>query len=166
MYGYMSDHLSILKDRLAKAEAKVQRHKKSLESAESELSDLMTAMRVMEEIANGGDSNTAGTPTTIGRQLDIVKLLPVGRKKGASPADLYASYNLYAGENITIDTFRTTLWRMKDKSFEMDSTEFVVHGDAGVYWKEHALPPEPPEPDYDSWGTSAWNEPPDEEPLF
>ena len=100
----------------------------------------------MDGIANEGDSNTPGTLTTQGRQLDIVQLLGVGREKGKPPADLYASYNLVGAEDITIDTFRTTIWRMKDKVFETAGAVYVVHGDGGVYWKEVL---EPPEPEYE-----------------
>ena len=136
MYGYMTDHLSILRDRIEKAESKVQRYKKSLKTAESELSDLITALRVLEGITNGSDSNGSGTPTTMGRQLEILRMLTVGRDEAQSPADLYKTYSAEGSEDIAIDTFRTTIWRMKDKTFEADGSVWGVHGDSGNYWKE------------------------------
>ena len=136
MYGCMTDHLSILRDRIEKADSKVQRYKKSLETAESELSDLITALRVLEGITNGGDSNGSGTPATMGRQLEILRMLSVGRDEAQSPADLYKTYSDVGSEDIAIDTFRTTIWRMKDKTFEADGSVWGVHGDSGNYWKE------------------------------
>ncbi len=146
----MTDHIALLRERLEKAEAKVDRYRKSLKTAEKEHTDLLTALRVIEEITNVSESNASGTPTTIGRQLAIVNFLGVGRENAKPPADLYATYNLFEGEDITIDTFRTTIWRMKDRVFEIDGADFVVHGDSGAYWKEAAEPPEPEhDPDFD-----------------
>lgn len=173
----MTDHLSILRDRIEKAESKVRRYQKSLETAESELSDLETALRVFEGIANGGDSNGAGTPSTMGRQLEILRLLTVGREKSQAPAELYKTYTYVGSEDITIDTFRTTIWRMKDKVFDADGSEWVVHGDSGNYWKEPLEEPErdPPDPELEgSSGPLPWEdvdyepnwEQPDDEPIF
>ena len=143
----MTDHMAILKERIERAETKVQRLQKSLEASESELSDLMTALRVIEGINSAPDANASATTSTMARQLEIVKLLGVGRERGSAPADLYAAFIRAGTEDITIDTFRTTIWRMKDKSFDLeDGAVVAVHGDAGVYWKELL---EPPEPDYD-----------------
>lgn len=143
----MTDHVAILRSKIEKAESKVQRYRKSLESADSELSDLVTALRVIEGIANDTDSNGAGTTTTMTRQLDIVRLLGVGRAKGQPPADLYASYCLIGSEDIKIDTFRTTIWRMKDQEFETEGGSYIVYGDSGNYWKEQVeeqiIPPPP-----------------------
>lgn len=157
----MTDHLTILKGKIEKAEAKVIRYRKSLESAGSELSDLVTTLRVLEGIANDSESNGAGTSTTMGRQLDIVRLLGVGRNNGQQPADLYASYCRLGSEDIKIDTFRTTIWRMKEQEFDLEGASYVVQGDNGSYWKElvedikippppsmdipaHKVPPPPP----------------------
>lgn len=145
----MTDHLAILRDRIEKADARAQRYRKSLKTAENELSDLTTALRVLEGIASGTDSNGPGTATTMGRQLEIVRLLGVGRENQKSPADLYGAYYHSSPEDITIDTFRTTLWRMKDRVFEVKEAEWVVRGDNGTYWKEEA---EAPEPEYDRDG--------------
>jgi hypothetical protein len=134
----MTDHLTTLRDRIAKTQAKVQRYKKSLESSEKELSDLAIALRVIEGIANDGEANGGGTSTTVGRQLEIVRLLGVGRENASPPADIYARYHAMGAEDISIDTFRTTIWRMKGKEFQVEGHSFMVHGDTaeGVYWKE------------------------------
>lgn len=136
--GVMTDHVSILRSRIEKAESKVQRYQKSLESANNELSDLFTALRVIEGIENSGDSGGTGTITTMGRQLDIVKILGVGRENAQPPVDIYATYSLVCNENIKIDTFRTTIWRMKDQVFEVDGQSYIVYGESGNYWKEGA----------------------------
>lgn len=139
----MTDHISMLKGKIERAEAKVQRYQKSLETAENELSDLQTALRVLEGLSNASESNASGTSTTMGRQLNIVRLLGVGQRNGQSPADLYAAYCRAAAEDITIDTFRTTIWRMKGKVFEIDDTPWEVHAGDGAYWKVDASHIEP-----------------------
>ncbi len=138
----MTNHLTILRDRVERARTKVQRLEKSLESAGLELSDLMTALRVIEGIELDGDSNAAGTHSTSDRQNSIVRLLGVGLKNARAPADLYAAYCQSGGEDITIDTFRTTIWRMKGKAFLLDDTLWEVSAGNGMYWKsdESRLP--------------------------
>lgn len=142
MYGYMTDHVALLHERIEKAKGKVLRHQKSLESAKSELSDLTIALRVLEGLSAAGDSGGSAVPSTIGRQLAIVGILPVGREKGRPPADLYQTYILVGDEDITIDTFRTTIWRMRERIFVVGDSEWGVFGDGGVYWK---MPVEEPE---------------------
>lgn len=156
MYGYMTDHVAIIKGKIEKAESRVLRYRKSLESAESELRDLHTALRVLEGIASGVEGVASSVPSTMGRQLEILRLLTVGREKGQPPADLYKSYIRLGGEDITIDTFRTTIWRMKDRVFEMHGAQWVVHGDGGNYWREPLEEPErdPPEADRQPGGAS------------
>lgn len=131
----MQEAVSLLRDKAAKAELKVQRAEKALETARTELSDLQTALRVMESLTgegSGGSSATGPSAAVAERQAEIIKLLGVGSKQGHSPADLFSSYEAVSKERITIETFRTTVWRMKDKEFG----DWVVRGDDGAYWKE------------------------------
>ena len=132
--GYMEDAVALLRDKLAKAEAKVQRHEKSLESARTELSDLQIALRVFENLTGESSSGTQPGPSAAvaERQAEILRLLSVGRKQAHAPAELFASYELVGKESITIDTFRTTIWRMKDREFG----DWLVRSDDGLYWKE------------------------------
>lgn len=137
----MNETLAILRERLAKAESRVLRTEKALETARAELSDLQTALRVMEgitgEAATG--SSASSSVTMSDRQSTIVQLLDVGQENGSPPADLFKAYTERSGEEISIDTFRTTIWRMKGAFFKVEGRTFLVHGDNGVYWKEAAV---------------------------
>lgn len=132
----MTDHVKMLGDRIAKAEAKVIRYRKSLEAAEIELSELQIALRVLGGLSTDSDSNAPGTGSTLGRQREIVRLMGVGRENAQPPAEIYAEYLRASSEQISIDTFRTTIWRMKGKNFAVDLTSFKVCNEDGVYWAE------------------------------
>lgn len=131
----MEEAVSLLRDRAAKAAIKVQRAEKALDSARTELSDLQTALRVLENLTGGSGNvgpHVGPSAAVAERQTEILRLLGVGSKQATAPADLFASYDAVTSEKITIDTFRTTVWRMKDKEFD----EWVVRSDSGLYWKE------------------------------
>ena len=132
----MLDPLSIARDRLAKAESRVQRLEKQLEGARAERDDLQTTVRVMAEIT--GETAADGPVAEIqGRQKDILRLLPDEPAKGAAPAALYDMYKLICDEDITLDTFRTTTWRMKGNVFVLPHHgRYLVKANDGKYWKE------------------------------
>jgi hypothetical protein len=134
----MEDTLAALKERIGKAETRVQRYEKSLETARSELADLHTAFRVISDIAGIAEANPAPSPAAniSNRQSIIVGLLKDGRARAAAPVDLYNGYSQFSDENISIDTFRTTIWRMKDKNFKVDGITYVVRSEDGAYWRE------------------------------
>jgi hypothetical protein len=138
LYGYvMLDHIAILKERLAKAESKELRAAKALESAKNEASDIRTALRVLGDIS-GESVDVPRLPSaanTGNRQIEIVNILGVGPENGRSPVDLFATYELIGSDDINIDTFRTTIWRMRDKSYVCNNVMFVVQSDGGRYWK-------------------------------
>jgi hypothetical protein len=131
----MQDAISLLKERLERAEAKASRAEKAWESAKKEAVDLATAYRVMRELS--GESSS-GTISTGDRQATILDLLRVGEEMGQSPAELFERYRRASAEEISIDTFRTTIWRMKDNAYLEGSGLWVVRGDSGSYWKEPA----------------------------
>lgn len=133
----MTDPITTLKERVKKAEAKVARYSKSLESAEKELADLNTTLRVMAEISGESPAPTA-TPSpasTTNRQQEIVDLLGVGRRNARSPIDLFETYRAEGEDDINIDTFRTTIWRMKGKTYQCDGQDYVIQSGDGEYWK-------------------------------
>lgn len=134
----MEDTLAALKERIGKAETRVQRYEKSLETARSELADLHTAFRVLSNMAGIAEANPAPSPTAniSNRQSIIVGLLKDGRTSATAPVDLFNGYSRFSDENISIDTFRTTIWRMKDKSFKVDGITYVVRSEDGGYWRE------------------------------
>lgn len=136
-YG-MTDTFATLNEHVKKAEAKVARYGKSLETAKKELADLHTTLRVMASIS--GESSTfesaATTTSTTSRQQEIADLLGVGRENGHSPMDLFEAYNNEGADDINIDTFRTTIWRMKGKTYTCNGQAFIIQSGNGEYWKE------------------------------
>lgn len=137
----MTDPITLLKVRAEKAEAKVARYSKSLESAKKELADVQTAMRVMAEITgdSAGDSGAGEhTPvtSTSNRQQEIAELLGVGRSNGKSPIDLFERYTAEGSDDINVDTFRTTIWRMKNKTYNCDGQQFIIRSGDGEYWRQ------------------------------
>jgi hypothetical protein len=165
----MEDAISALQDRLTKAQARLVRAQKALDSSLSEVTDLETALRVLASI-NGESPNATTTPAVSNRQVAIIGLLGVGRNKAAPPAELFEKYRSRTGEDITIDTFRTTIWRMKDKIHTDEVGQWAVEASEGAYWKTPVVDPtslvqikpsveiksrdigEPDHPDY--WGVS------------
>ena len=143
----MTDTLVILKERIAKAEAKAVRARKSLENAEKELSDLTTTLRVMRELA--GESEISDSPNgsvaVSARQQQIIDLLNVGFDNSVSPVELFRAYSAQHDDNISIDTFRTTLWRMKKEKREIPvgTQNYRVESDGGRYWKAPLISPSP-----------------------
>ena len=136
--GVMVEPLDVVKDRLARAQARVGRAQKALESAKTEQAELEITLRIMSEIS-GESVGLSGPQSSISvtrRQGEIVDILKAGRENALAPAELYDRYNLMATENISIDTFRTTIWRMKDTSFVRGDDLWLVKGDGGRYWKE------------------------------
>ncbi|MFO6429122.1 hypothetical protein ACLBKT_03420 [Erythrobacter sp. W302b] len=136
----MNDILEQLKDRHAKAKARLEKAEKALESARSEFSDIETALRVLQEMqgigASGGVKSVA-TEVVAERQSNILKVLREGRNSALEPKELYVYYSLTFGDDVSLDTFRTTIWRMKDRGpFADGETRWTVENEDGRYWKE------------------------------
>ena len=138
-YGYyMIDVMSLLKDRRAKAEGKVSRAIKALETARNELADLIAAERVMAEITGESvELKAAGTQGT-DRDREIAKLLNVGADNATSPAELYPVYVEATGDNLNLDAFRTALWRLQKKAVQGSESNWTVKSENGRYWREAA----------------------------
>lgn len=133
----VSDAISLIRDRLTKAEAKVSKHEKALESARSEVTDLQTALRVMADITGESVSAGKGGSASIGaRQMTILQSLGTGMERSKPPADIFVEYKMSDGDDISADTFRTTIWRMKNKTFAVNDEAFVVRAQEGMYWKD------------------------------
>ena len=129
----MDDTLRLIRERLLKAETKASRAEKTWDSAKKELEELQIALRVMRGLA--GETNL-GSSNTGDRQGAILALLQMGQENSVAPADLFESYKIMEEEQINIDTFRTTIWRMKDKDFHVGNNWWLVKSDSGKYWKE------------------------------
>ena len=140
-YGMkMEDAISALQDRLAKAQARLVRAQKALDSSLSEVTDLETAIRVLASI-NGESPNATTSSAVTNRQVVIIGLLGVGRNKASPPAELFEQYRSQTGEDITIDTFRTTIWRMKDRTHTDQNGNWAVNAVDGAYWKTPVIDP-------------------------
>jgi hypothetical protein len=135
---FVMDHILILKERRMKAEARAIRHKKALEVAETEIDEIGIALRLLGEIENQSTTiaKADGTATTAGRQLSIVELLGNGPENRQSPIDLFEAYKKAGLDSINIDTFRTTIWRMKGKAYRLADVEWRIEGSDGHYWKK------------------------------
>lgn len=132
----MSDAVSLLRERVEKAEAKVHRAEKSLESARAELADFKTALRVMEDLTGESVPSLAASGGAIEVSTRQARILALLTHMGQAPADLFAAYKDACGEDINIDTFRTSIWRMKGRAFAESGVTVWVKGDSGLYWKE------------------------------
>jgi hypothetical protein len=132
----MNEAVALLRDKLAKADSKVSRAEKALEAARTERDDLQTALRVMESLTGATSAATVATASTADRQQAIAELLGVGRERAKAPADMYPAYKELSGEHLSIDTFRTTIWRMKGKSYPIGDETYFVIGEEGAYWRE------------------------------
>lgn len=148
----MNDAVNLLREKMIKAESKLARAEKSLESARTELTDLQTALRVMEGLLGESGAPTSMQTGVPVRQTHILTILGVGLENAKPPVDLFEDYNLVAREEINLETFRTTIWRMADKTFDTPSGQLAVRRNDNGYWKEVVRvsnvpnPPTPPIP--------------------
>lgn len=139
LYGfYVIDVMATLKDRRAKAEGKVVRAAKALETAKKELADLIAAERVVAEITGESVEQKASGAPVSDRDQEITKLLNSEPEAAISPADLYPAYVKATGDNINLDAFRTALWRLQKKFVQDANGWWAVRSDGGRYWRERA----------------------------
>jgi hypothetical protein len=155
----MVDHIALLKDRLSKCETKVARYRKTLETAENEMAEVKIALRVLGEISGESPNSvkSESNSSTANRQQEIADLLGVGRQQGKSPMELYDAYGLFGEDEINLETFRTTIWRMKGREYVKDGISYIIRSGDGRYWKEgigqaeplqFADPELPPQPEF------------------
>lgn len=175
----MNDPVALVREKLVKAEAKVLRAEKAVESARTELADLQTTLRVMEGLLgeSAGSAANPATPSGVpARQSMILSLLGIGPEKAQPPAELFDDYKAFANEEITLETFRTTIWRMADKVFDTPKGKMAVKRSDDGYWKELVrvinvpnpqappIPPLPPAPA--PAATSDWGYQPEDDDPF
>lgn len=132
----MIDVVAALKERRLKAEAKVARAEKALESARRELADVAAAERVIAEIT--GESMPASTNENSASERDIAmaRLLPADPFAAISPSDLHQVYVEASGDSINLDAFRTALWRLLKKTIKGDEKSWAIKAENGKYWRE------------------------------
>lgn len=135
----MDNIIEQLRDRAARVAAKVEKAKKALEAAVSELADVEAAIRVIEDMQGGG-GRVGVSDVVAERQANILKIMDSVRASASEPKELFSRYVTQFGDDITLDTFRTTLWRMKGKGpFHEGGEQWSVENQAGRYWKEKAI---------------------------
>lgn len=134
----MDDVLAALRDRRAKAEAKIVRARKVLEIAKKELDDLEAAERVFAAISGESVGVTAPQGSVSERDRVMTKLLATDAMTAQTPAELHQIYLEETGDDINLDAFRTALWRLQKKEIRGMSNTWVVRSEGGRYWRESA----------------------------
>jgi hypothetical protein len=140
--NFMLDVMALLKDRKAKAEAKVVRATKALETAQKELVDVIAAQRVMSEITGESVDSKSNESPVSDRDKEIAKLLAVDISDATSPAELYPEYINATGDSINLDAFRTALWRLQKKIIQGPEKSWAVKSENGKYWREPVPAPD------------------------
>jgi len=136
-YGLtMIDVMAALKARRAKAEGRLSRAIKALESAKKDLQDVIAAERIMADITGESVENrvTVGLPS--GRDTEIAKLLATNSEDAKSPAELHPIYVETTGDSLNLEAFRTALWRLQKKIVKGSEKNWAVKSDNGRYWRE------------------------------
>lgn len=128
--------MAAVKERRAKAEGKVARALKALESAQKELADVAAAERVLADITGESTEPKAGDGSVSPRDIEIAKLLPSDPAEAISPAELYPVYLKHSGDDINVDAFRTAVWRLLKKTIRGEVKTWIVKSDNGKYWRE------------------------------
>ncbi|HYD12813.1 MAG TPA: hypothetical protein VEC11_08190 [Allosphingosinicella sp.] len=131
----MIDVMAALKDRRAKAEAKVLRASKALDSAKKELEDVAAAERVMADITGESVEVKAASGATSERDKDIAKLLGLTLEDAKTPAELYPLYVEEHGGALNLDAFRTALWRLQKRVIQGSEKSWTVKSQNGRYWR-------------------------------
>lgn len=144
----MTPVVADIEAKLAKAQAKVERCEKALESARLEASDLETTLRVLRTLFDEPPTGQkANQPTTAvsERHRDIIECLYEGKANSQSPVQLFEAYKLVGDSGVTLDTLRTTVWRMADPekqtAFAVGDNVYRVFREDGRYWKQKQLSP-------------------------
>ena len=135
----MDETISLLRDRLARSRVKVEKLEKALELAKTEIADTETTIRVLGGIASEptGSSSATTHSSVSARQREILSILPTSADSALSPMVLFESFGGKTG-GINVDTFRTTLWRMKDTEFRHGDAAGTVRATEGRYWLQLA----------------------------
>jgi len=130
------DVMGALKERKAKAAIKVARAEKALESAPKELSDVLAAERVMAEITGESPDNRPSETPVSERDIAIARLIPIGPDRPMSPAELHPLYVDETGDKLSLETFRTAIWRLLKKVIRGTEKAWIVKSENGKYWRE------------------------------
>lgn len=136
------DVMAALRERRAKAESKVARAEKALETARKELADVVAAERVVADITGESSATAANEGSVSPRDVVIAKMLPAEPEHAIGPAELHSKYQGNTGDEISLEAFRTALWRMLKKVIRGDEMTWIVKAENGKYWREPIFPPD------------------------
>lgn len=132
----MVDVMAAIRERKEKALSKLARARKSLSSAEKELDDVLAAERVMAEITGESPAAKPAEGGVSERDIAIAKLLPTDKDLSKSPAELHPIYVKESGDPISLETFRTAIWRLLKKVIAGTEKSWIVRSEGGKYWRE------------------------------
>lgn len=128
----MSDAVTVLRQKAAKLESRVNKTRASLEAAEIELAEIQTAIRVLAKMGlapevepdgdhgGGGEVNAAHTA--------ILALVPHGEEFAIAPKEVFTQLKGRDDFDQSADYVRTALWRMATKKKILESRN-------GLYWR-------------------------------
>ncbi|MGC6331468.1 hypothetical protein [Rhizorhabdus sp. FW153] len=130
------DVMALLKERRAKAESKVLRAEKALESAKKELADVLAAERVVGDITGVAPEPKPTENSVSARDISMISIVPTHQSDAKSPADLHPLYIEAGTEDLNLEAFRTALWRMLKKTVPSENKIWTVKSESGRYWRE------------------------------
>lgn len=136
------DVMAALKERKEKALSKVSRAEKALDSAQKELADVLAAERIMSELTGESPEPKSSDSAASERDRQITKLLPTSEADSISPANLHSIYTTTYADPISLEAFRTAVWRLLKKTINGEEKVWTVHSNNGRYWRE-AVPDGP-----------------------
>ncbi len=129
------EHLSQLRTALEKAEGRVNRLKSQLETAQTERDELTTALKVLERLILGTQSEERPNQSDSGSI--IFQYVPTGRANAAAPREIIDRMR-HDGKALGDDLVRTQLWRMSKRGELLKAD--------GKYWREAAQSPTDTDP--------------------
>lgn len=128
----MTDTGAVLREKEAKLAAKVRRARLTLESAETELNEVRTALKVLvgmglaeapAELAEG-----AAAPDALNdNQAAVIAMVPDSEERAQQPKQIIETLALI-GPELNGDYVRTVLWRAAKRG--------IIHNKNGLYWRD------------------------------
>lgn len=129
----MTDTGTVLREKEAKLEARVKKARVTLESLETELTEVRTTLKVLvsmglaEAPADLHDDGPSGTDALSENQSAVIAVVPQGEDQARPPKHIIDMVNLI-GPELNGDYVRTVLWRLAKRG--------IIHNTNGLYWRE------------------------------
>jgi len=139
----MTDTGTVLREKEAKLEARAKRARSTLESLETQLDEVRTALKVLvsmglaEAPAELPGDGASGSDALNEKQAAVIAMVPEGEDKAQPPKHIIDALAVI-GPDLNGDYVRTVLWRAAKRG--------IIHNKNGLYWREKeeasGLPPE------------------------